>query len=451
MVRDVQTEASRELRPQAPFRSEEDPPLALESVETDEPREPFSEQPWLVTRSASSGEIRSSPGKPTHGQTWFLPDHPWALRAALVASQSLLFSLIMVSLTEARRAGAGGQGAFHFECITVTLLQESLKLAVAWTCFRSQAPEASVRVDDRRLRYFAHYSLPGLLYCVDNNFQYVILRFLQPAELAVLWNFKMFATAVLLHTFLQRRYERHQWGSMGLLVLGCALTQVSNLASVHGSGVDLLHHELVHPAEGARHAADGVSSFPNKLVGACLAIVGSTIAATSNVYCEWLVKQQPEESIHLQNMQLYFFGVVWNSLALLVKVGSEPDSPCAHGFFTGYNTWVWIIVLFGVVSGISISVALKHVDNLVVVFAHALSVVFVALASVELFDQQMSSSFASGGVLILVSLCIFHSGHGDHGEAKLSGGMTMMRRPLTPSIAGARPLANMNTPMYCLA
>ena len=64
-------------------------------------------------------------------------------------------------------------------------------------------------------------------------------------------------------------------------------------------------------------------------------------------------------------------------------------------------TEVWIIVLFGVVSGISISVALKHVDNLVVVFAHALSVVFVALASVELFDQQMSSSFASGGVLIL--------------------------------------------------
>lgn len=85
-------------------RTAEDPPPALESVETDEPREPFSEQPWLVTRSASSGEIRSSPGKPSPGQTWFLPDHPWALRAALVASQSLLFSLIMVSLTEARRA-----------------------------------------------------------------------------------------------------------------------------------------------------------------------------------------------------------------------------------------------------------------------------------------------------------------------------------------------------------
>ena len=82
-------------------------------------------------------------------------------------------------------------------------------------------------------------------------------------------------------------------------------SQVSNLASVHGSGVDLLHHELVHPEPGAKHAADGVSSFSNKLVGACLAIVGSTIAATSNVYCEWLVKQQPQERAALCSELLY--------------------------------------------------------------------------------------------------------------------------------------------------
>ena len=33
------------------------------------------------------------------------------------------------------------------------------------------------------------FGIPALLYCFDTNFQYLILHFISPAELSILWNF----------------------------------------------------------------------------------------------------------------------------------------------------------------------------------------------------------------------------------------------------------------------
>merc|ERR1719330_1122478 len=175
----------------------------------------------------------------------------------------------------------------------------------------------------------------------------------------------------------------------------------------------------------------GVSAAEHgpKLVGAVLAVIGSCIAASSNVFCEWLVKQHPEDSINLQNLQLYFFGVVMNSATLIGKVIMEPQSPVhgPGGFFTGYNVWAWLIVVLGSISGLTISVALKYVDNLVLIFSHALAVLVVALVSIHLFGTSLPAPFVLGGGLILVALLLFHSGEQGHG----GGGPGNGPRPVT--------------------
>merc|ERR1712062_697257 len=147
------------------------------------------------------------------------------------------------------------------------------------------------------------------------------------------------------------------------------------------------------------------------LVGVLFALAGSTIAASSNVYCEWLVKQRPEESIHFQNMQLYFFGIVLNGATLVAKAVMDPESP-VHGpvgLITGYDGWVWMIVLLGTANGIAISVALKFVDNLAVVFSHVLTVLIVAAVSAEWFSYTLSAPFLSGTGLVIVGLLAFHA------------------------------------------
>merc|ERR1719203_558344 len=149
----------------------------------------------------------------------------------MIALLSTLFSLNMISLTAAKHAG-GEQDAgrshhqtFRFEYVTVTLLQEVSKMLVALYCFHrellAQAKSSCGHLDELEVIYpqrnvfrpcnFLRFGVPGLLYCLDNNFQYVILGFLQPAELAVLWNFKIFATVVLMRAFLQRKYSWDQW------------------------------------------------------------------------------------------------------------------------------------------------------------------------------------------------------------------------------------------------
>lgn len=356
---------------------------------------------------------------------------PWALRSFMAVVLTIIYSLIMISLTAAKRQGTSE--GFRFEFVTVTLLQETSKMTIAGTLWFLEIWSTGGRLaahrHSMRLGTFLGYAVPGLLYCVENNFQYVILGFLQPAELAVIWNFKIFATVVLMHVFLHRRYAQHQWVAMGVLVAGCALTQ-THTTGLH-SADSANATAAVITAVTAANSTDvaGLAGHGPKFVGAVLGVIGSCIAASSNVFCEWLVKQHPEDSINLQNLQLYFFGVVMNSVALIGKVIMEPESPVhgPGGFFTGYNSWVWVIVILGSVSGLTISVALKFVDNLVLIFSHAISVLVVALVSMHLFGTSLPAPFILGGTLVLVALLMFHSGE----QANGSDGSGSGARPVT--------------------
>merc|ERR1740121_2057316 len=108
-------------------------------------------------------------------------------------------------------------------------------------------------------------------------------------------------------------------------------------------------------------------------------------------------------------------------MTLVGKVVMEPSSPVhgPDGFFTGYNLWVWVIVFNGAFSGLAISVALKFVDNLVLIFAHAMAVLVVALVSAHFFGTLLPAPFVVGGTLVLAALMVFHSG--DHSNASAGG------------------------------
>jgi len=192
---------------------------------------------------------------------------------------------------------------------------------------------------------------------------------------------------------------------------------------------------------------------PSKLVGVGLAVIGSSVAASGNVVCEWLVKKQSQESMHVQNMQLYCFGILFNLTTLILKAASAPDSPIygEDGFFTGYNPCVWAVIVVGSCSGIAVSVTLKFVDNIAVIFAHALSMIAVAVISAQFFGLRLSVGFVGGGTLVLVSLYLFYSEYGvadtktySHGDGE---SMAKELFGLLKSRSARRAPA---APMYCL-
>lgn len=387
----------------------------LRPVAADEPRHVAKDSEQVAWLPAWLSSMSSDDGKSV-------------LRPLMVGVLTILCSMNMVSLAASKRA----VGQFKFEYVTVTLLQECCKLCIAFVglqleiayCVPShERPGYKQEIYDNLFRNtrFLQYGIPGLIYCFDNNFQYVILQFLQPAELAILWNFKIFATALLLHTFLNRRYTQQQWMAMIMLVLGCAWTQGSDFLAQHSQAAHMLHPAPSMTGGSATASKDAEmqdellsTAMPSKLVGVGLAVIGSSVAASGNVVCEWLVKKQSQESMHVQNMQLYCFGILFNLTTLILKVTSAPDSPIygEDGFFTGYNHCVWAVIVVGSCSGIAVSVTLKFVDNIAVIFAHALSMIAVAVISAQFFGLRLSVGFVGGGTLVLVSLYLFYSEYG---------------------------------------
>merc|ERR1712232_1287029 len=110
-----------------------------------------------------------------------------------------------------------------------------------------------------------------------------------------------------------------------------------------------------------------------------------------------------------------------NFVALIIKVTSEPNSPMnrAGSFFAGYNIWVWAVVILGSGGGMMISFTLKYVDNIAVVFSHALAVIPASTMSTWIFDLSLPFPFVLGGILILISLLIFNA-HVEGGSRALS-------------------------------
>ena len=89
------------------------------------------------------------------------------------------------------------------------LMSECIKLVVSLVCYSlSGSPSSSDNLSNEgRLEAFRVsllYAVPALLYTIDNNLIFVILEFLDPAEMAVMWNFKIVTTAVLAYFFVDR-------------------------------------------------------------------------------------------------------------------------------------------------------------------------------------------------------------------------------------------------------
>merc|ERR1712216_679097 len=147
-----------------------------------------------------------------------------------------------------------------------------------------------------------------------------------------------------------------------------------------------------------------------RLAGITLALANSSLVATSNVLCEYLFKKCPRESIPLQNVQLYLWGVLLNGIALLLKRRFDLKSPLngPDGFSTGYNLWVVLVVLCGCIHGLLLSITMRFLDNIVVVYAHSVSMLAVTVISATCFGLKLSPINAAGILLVVISASSYH-------------------------------------------
>ncbi|XP_017267498.1 CMP-sialic acid transporter [Kryptolebias marmoratus] len=222
-------------------------------------------------------------------------------------------------------------------------------------------------------------SVPSIVYAIQNNMAFVALSNLDAAVYQVTYQLKIPCTALCTVFMLNRSLSRLQWFSIFMLCSGVILVQWK-------------------PAEATK-----VQVEQNPFVGFVAVAIAVLCSGFAGVYFEKVLKSS-DTSLWVRNIQMYLSGILITLVGVYMNDG---EKVLEKGFFFGYTPWVCFVVFLASVGGLYTSVVVKYTDNIMKGFSAALAIVLSTIASVMLFGLQITIAFASGALLVCVSIYLY--------------------------------------------
>lgn len=230
-------------------------------------------------------------------------------------------------------------------------------------------------------QHAAPFALSALLYAANNNLVVHMQLFMDPSTYQVLSNLKIGTTALLYSVFLHQRLTARKWVALFLLT-------AAGVLYTYGGLQDLEHSPA---SEMELHITP---------VGLLLISLYCMISGLSAVYTEAILKTQ-NLPLNLQNLFLYFFGV-------LVNVAIHLLSASASGYLEGFSSWVLLVIVSQALNGLIMSVVMKHSNNITRLFVISASVMVNALLSVVLFSLHLTAFFFFSVLLIGLAVHLYY-------------------------------------------
>ncbi|KAL0583611.1 hypothetical protein ABG067_006530 [Albugo candida] len=282
-------------------------------------------------------------------------------------------------------------GKIPYISVTATLLIEVSKMVLCLLTFifTRRSPRKDVTLS---VKHALLYAVPACLYTIDSNLTYLLLRFMDPATLSVLWNMKILTTALLFRLVLRKLLDSIQYAAIGLLLLG-VITSESDHASILDNR-PLGHHNTSN------------SNDDHFVFGLVLVGIGIFISSCAGIFTEWAFKRDPNCCFMWQNLQLYMAGIFFNVLGLL----AEKNAISQNGFFNGYSLWTWAAIVTHSIGGLAIGFLFKYLDNIACVYAHAVAMMLTVAFSIIFFHFMPSLEFLCGFCVVVVSTYLYHFG-----------------------------------------
>lgn len=293
-------------------------------------------------------------------------------------------------------------GKIPYSSTTVTLLIEVLKLAVMLTAIAVSGTPAPARFVPVEAFY---YAVPSFLYTIDNNLNYIILRYMDAATLSVLWNLKIVITAVLFRFVLKHPLSELRKIAIVLLVVGVFTSQSNHLRQMEESMTSKGSGSSSSGTEMSEEEAAAEKSAQDLIVGVLLVLVAVTISSCASVFTEWTFKRKSSCPFLWQNIQMYVFGIIFNAAGVLLVEGETISS---KGFFHGYNGWTLAVVAVNSIGGIGMGFILKYLDNIACVYSHSMAMMLTMLFSMLFFSFSPSLEFGCGLTVLVISMYIYH-------------------------------------------
>jgi UDP-sugar transporter A1/2/3 len=320
----------------------------------------------------------------------------------------------------------------RYHASTAVFLNEVLKFAISLTLALYEimvSPEASQSTtilgifEELASAVFTRDSwkmaIPALLYTMQNSLQYFAAGNLDAATFQVTSQLKILTTAVFSVFLLGRVLDVRKWLSLVLLMVGVAVA--SYPVGFSGETVltikELKETLAPHPPrniwnlKALGNAAAGQlnkrsatyegidEDFANQNprvqagIGLLALTTACVLSGLAGVYFEKILKE-PKKNVHtpsvwVRNVQLSFYSL-WPALFIGVLF-KDGEHIARDGFFAGYNSVVWTAVVMQALGGITVALVIKYADNIAKNFATSFSIILSFLASVSLFDFEITS------------------------------------------------------------
>ena len=313
-------------------------------------------------------------------------------------------------------------GAQAYSTSTVVLTAETAKFIIcAVVCSRYSrwhVFEATTSLS-RRIVIF----LPSLLYVIQNNLLIYGSRHLTPLVFATCSQTKIFTTALASRCILGTRQSYIQHTALIFLVLGVVILQDSVETQV-------------------RNSSPTYQAFATESLGILSVLFASVLSGVAGVTLEKVYKSKTlvegcEEnevpSVWSRNLQLSMISIPFAAIGVYV---GDRNQIMEKGFFSGYDSIVYLVVALSACGGIIIAFIMKYANNILKCLAIAISVCFCGMFSV--FSGEISASFTTiaGMVVAVSSVCVYIlcpitlDGEKPHTELKeLQGKSSMTSRP----------------------
>ncbi len=288
----------------------------------------------------------------------------------IASCTSLLF--LSVAATLFTEASKSEDGTFPYNSFVIPCAVEVVKLSASTSLLIFSRVKGDVDAISFRTCRFASFALPAFCYFISNNCMFYIIKELGPTTFQITNNLKILATAILMRMFLSRTLTWIRWKALILLVLGSAVTQLQT---------------------------GNCEEVKQSTLGFALVFLNSLASGAGGVVSEKLLKVgngTVAESIHWQNMQLYFFGLIFGFASLSTKTSSS--------FFEGLNAWAYATIISLALAGLLVSFILKYLDNIAKCFVSVLSIVVVAMVHVTTNGDLPRPNIVIGIVLTCMAL-----------------------------------------------
>lgn len=323
----------------------------------------------------------------------------------------------------------------RYQASTAVFLCEILKLAISLTLalyeimVRPQASQTTTIMaifEELAGAVFAGDSwkmaIPAMLYTMQNSLQYMAAGNLDAATFQVTSQLKILTTAVFSVVLLGKLLDTRKWLSLVLLAVGVAIASYpvgfshDTVLTIKDLKETLAPHSprniwdlkaLGNAAAGQltkRSATyegideDFAAQNPHVQAGVGLVALATAciLSGLAGVYFEKILKEPKggaRNSVWVRNVQLSFYSL-WPALfiGVLFKDGEEV---ARDGFFAGYNSVVWTAVVLQALGGITVALVIKFADNIAKNFATSFSIILSFLASVSLFDFEITTLVSS--------------------------------------------------------